>query len=178
MFIISRYHDPRKMEGQREKLDRVPWSREGTKWREILLEGQTLVRGDLGSWGGVCVNRWQGEGREGTPREEGVLYAQHLVPELMRGESWPPSQEGIHFLKVPHLHGIPGNLHTDGSLCPQSNPSHLGQGSGGMGKGEPAGSGAPRCKSKFGVHYHCLSTFCGSPRLSRARATLHLAFRT
>lgn len=105
------------------------------------MERDTTVRTDIsegGFWGARGgVNRWLGEGMEGDPGEEGVLYAQHLVPKLMRGGSWPASQEGMHLLKVPLLHGIPGNLHTDGSLCSQSDPSYLGQGSGGMEMGDP-----------------------------------------
>lgn len=80
------------------------------------------------------MSRWLGEGKRGDPKEKGPLYAQHLVLELMRGGSGPSSQEGIHLHKIPHLHGILGNLHIDGSLCPQPDPSQLGQGSAGRGK--------------------------------------------
>lgn len=45
-----------------------------------------------GIWGaGEGVNRWLGEGRKGTPGRKGCS-AQHLVPELMKGGSWPASQ--------------------------------------------------------------------------------------
>lgn len=79
--------------------------------------------------------------------------AQHLVPKLMKGGSWPTSQEGIHLHKVPHQHSLPGNLHTDGSLSPpEADPSTLPRGSGRRGKsgrGEPHDLGLQEVKTSL-----------------------------
>lgn len=143
------------MEGKREKQNRVLWSRAETRWRERDHCKNRHWSG--GIWGaGEGVSRWLGGGKRGDPREEGG--AQHLVLEFMRGGSQPSSLEDIHLHKVPHLSGLPGNLHTDGSLCPQPDPPPppwtrvWGKGQ----EGSPAGSGTPGSKSKFAVNYPCL----------------------
>lgn len=116
-----------KMEGER-------------KARKDRVERDTHIKGRY--WWGKGLGSWE-EGTDGWRRGEGTpgrkgCSAQHLVPKLMRGGSWPASQEGIHLHKIPHLHGIPGNLHTDGSLCllsltPPPLAEGLGEGAAGVG---------------------------------------------
>lgn len=77
------------------------------------------------------MSRCLEEGEKGDSREKGLSH-QHLVPKLMRGTSWPTSQEGIHLHRIPHLHSIPANVYADGSLTP---PPTLAEGLGGGGRG-------------------------------------------
>ena len=75
------------------------------------------MKGDLGSWRGS--EQTAGGGERGDPREEGVLRPAP-GPRVNEGRVLACLPVGHILHKIPHLHGIPGNLHTDGSLLPSS----------------------------------------------------------